>query len=266
VCLLQNRSLEVFDSPTSQLLVDRILLGNAIRIAPGGTQVFVQTEAGNRIEMRHNEPSEMEKWAKSLSTIKRLAEPNLDCRKRKGIPDDRQQSKENLGLIAPIDEQGAPVELKLGASLEIAQPLNNSDNGPECNVLQEIAGSNLSDDEYDPEEDAAQPEEPSKQQDPTSAITENDADFPESKNSNLAPTSRNFPLSAKCTESDHTSTSSQKGAPFHRVFIQFNEGAFTLRDRPLLKSFFWRYGEVTDVYLPQTNRKVNDYVSKWMSN
>ncbi len=255
VCLLQDRSLEIFDTPTSQVFLDRILLGHAVRIAPGGTQVFVQTVAGHRIEMRHSEPSEMDKWAKALSTLKRRAEPNLDRRKRKGISEDAQKSKESAVSIAPIDSQDS----KLGSPFHIAQPLQNSDNGPECNVLQEIAGSNLSDDEYDPEEDATQPEEPTKQHEPTSTITRNNADISESRNFNQAPSSCSMPLGVKCTESDQpfASSSSQKGAPFHRAFIQFNEGVFSLRDRALLKSFFSRYGEVTDVYLPQTNRKVS---------
>ncbi len=258
VCLLQDRSLEVFDTPTSHLLLDRILLGHAIRIAPGGTQVFVQTVAGNRIEMRHSEWSEMDKWAKAISTLKRRAEPNPNRGNRKGIPDERQLHKETAVLSAPAGNQGSPVESKSRDPMQNAQPQHNSDNDPGCNVLQEIAGSNLSDDEYDPEEDATQSEEPTKQNDSAYILKSNDAaDVLDRRNANQGASS--CVTSVKITESDQpfASSSSQKGAPFHRVFIQFNEGAFTLRDRTLLKSFFSRYGEVTDVYLPQTNRKVS---------
>lgn len=253
VCLFQDRSLEVFDTPTSQVVLDRILLGHAIRIAPGGTQIFVQTEAGNRIEMRHSERSEMDKWAQSLSTLKKQAEPNPN--RGKGFPDER-KIKKNAVSIAPTGHQGSPVELKSGDPIQNDQQLQNSDSDPGCNVLQEIAGSNLSDDEYDPEEDATKSEEPAKQDYSASVFKGGDTDVLHRRNANQAASSSIE--SVKCTESDQpsASSSSQKAAPFHRIFIQFNEGAFKLRDRPLLKSFFSRYGEVIDVYLPQTNRKV----------
>ncbi len=255
MCLLQDRSLKVFDTPESQVLIDRILLGHAIRIAPGGTQVFVQTLTGHRIEMRHSELSEIEKWANALSALKRRAEPTLDSGKRKRILDKYQKSEETATSSAPLDNLGSHEELKTATQSQKAQMLQNTDNDPGCNVLQEIAGSNLSDDEYDPEEDAAQPEEPKNQNDSASVFQKNDVDAPERKNVNQPPS---LCTSVKFSEPDQSSApfSSQKGAPFYRVFIQFTEGAFNLRDRTLLKSFFRRYGEVTDVYLPQTNRKV----------
>ena len=215
----------------------------------------MQTVAGNRIEMRHGEPSEMDKWTKALSTLKRCTEPTIEGKIRKNsqrIPDNYKKSKA-AASSAILD---AAVEVKIGQDLH---PLQKSDNDSACNVLHEIAGSNLSDDEYDPEEDAAvQPEQPKMQHDSISVFTGNNVGFPENKHAN-APPFGNLQLSLKRAERDppFASSSSQSGAQFHRAFIQFNEGAFALKDRTLLKSFFGRYGEVTDVYLPQTNRKVN---------
>lgn len=255
VCLLPDRSLAIYDSPTTQILLDRISLGHAIRIAPGGTHLFVQTVAGNRIEMRYSEPSEMDKWTKALSTLKRRTELNIEGKIRKNsqrIPDHDKKSK----AAASSAFQDAPVEVKIRQDLH---PLQKSDNDSACNVLHEIAGSNLSDDEYDPEEDAAQPDLSKQLHDSISVLKGTDVGVREDEHANQAPSSGKSQLSLKRAETEppFASSSSQGGAQFHRAFIQFNEGVFALQDRTMLKSFFGRYGEVTDVYLPQTNRKVN---------
>jgi hypothetical protein len=137
----------------------------------------------------------------------------------------------------------------------------------EENVLREIAGSNLSDDEYDPVET---PDSPRSNHPPGQNVAQASAlpSFGIAKSEKVITGRRvtnedyqrplehrsNFSIKDKYA-SQHTSA--RPSAPTdHRVCIHFENGGFQMWDRPALASFFSRHGDVVDVFLPQSCQKV----------
>jgi hypothetical protein len=260
--LLHNRNLELYDSQTSRVVFDSLALGDAVRIAPGRTLFYVSTVSGQRVELGHSEPAEVEKWVKALSICNKRSEyPHVD-KKRKRIPNEYDE----LGISAKKttlqsnaeEEQRSIVNSSSSAKenshdAEIGTDDSDSDSH---NVLQEIAGSNLSEDEYDPEEDTIELELSRQQADFKSNPF--DADIQQEIES--AHQGSEESSTHSCPPSQHptaANTVQTNGPSLPRAFINFDDGAFTLRDRPALRFFFERYGEVVDVYLPSFNRKVN---------
>ena len=301
VRLQHDRTLLLYDTPSSNTLIDEVKLGEAVRIAPGGTLFYVQTIAGVRVELKHNDATEVQKWVRALSQCKNHAADRTQVLKRKhnmlggqtaesnnkslcsGINDPsstagsqlletslsclKQESKSKSSHPATNDLSESAASQLLETSVSSPTVRDAIDSNGECNVLQEIAGSNLSEDEYDPEEDTVPAEIARSRADgvePTFYEQRNimnppphcdevlDSHRQQALNAVRAPLPTSTPDAVRAPLP--TSTPS---APRHRAFLNFDEGAFLLHDRPRLKLFFERYGEVVDVYLPSYNRKVD---------
>lgn len=259
--LLNNRTLELYDSQSSTVVFDSLDLGDAVRIAPGRTLFYVSTTSGQRVELGHSEPEEINRWVRALSECRKRSENFQEDRKRKRIEsEDLQKPEASMKNGSRHSENEAQSVVNSSSTQENHQNIGIDANGADaCNVLQEIAGSNLSEDEYDPEEDSMELERARQQT--MVAARSNDTDIQSDikfdENVDRQPRETRTNSSTPVPEHSPTVNTARENAPsWPRAFISFDDGAFTLRDRPALKVFFERYGEVVDVYLPSFNRKV----------
>ena len=236
----------------------------------------MSSASGQRIELRHTESAEIEKWAKTLSACKKSSQNISEDRKRKR-PLESSHKPETSNKVSREQEKLTSVGSE---SPQTKSQAADDDIDDGSNLLKDIAGSNLSEDEYDPEEDTME-QERSRQKELSLLKSEPVEEFKEgisvdntSKDggANEVRTSKDTDESGSRFErhdsyayssvvhagpvADGVNTVQPNGPPWYRAFIQFDEGSFQLRDRPALKYYFEKYGEVVDVFLPSTNRKV----------